>query len=123
MAESTETRCLCYPVLYVVYDWFWENISAIENHKSDVSKFIVLSWSIFKYILITPLYYYLITEVTIKYNLKFICYPILELSDMFRSYSIIFNSFNYITVIGDFITMCCCIQVFINVFGEKTLSP
>jgi len=51
----------------------------------------------------------LITEVTIKCNLKCICYPILELSDMCRPYSIIFNSFNYITINGDFITTCCSI--------------
>ena len=70
-----------------------------------------------------PLYYYLITEVTIKYNLKFICYPILALSDIFRSYSIIFSSFNCITVNGDCITMYCCILVFINAFSEKTLRP
>jgi len=69
------------------------------------------------------LYYYLIADVAIKYNLKFICYPILELGDVFRSYSIIFSSFNPITVNGGFITTCCCVLVFVNVLSETTLSP
>jgi len=28
MAQSANTRCLFYPAAQIVYNWFWENISA-----------------------------------------------------------------------------------------------